>query len=88
MLEKDENISEGQAGFTPNRSRVDHVCVHSRSFARSRKGAGLTQRTVGFWTSRKEAYDTARRNGLWIKLWGSGIRGRVYVENGEENDRM
>ena len=26
-LEKDKKISEGHAGFTPNRSCVDHVCT-------------------------------------------------------------
>ena len=25
MIEKEEQISDGQAGFTPNRSCVDHV---------------------------------------------------------------
>ena len=41
MLEKEEKISEGQAGFRPNRSCVDHIYALSK-IIQGRKDAGLT----------------------------------------------
>ena len=41
MMEKEEKISEGQAGFTPNRSCVDHVYTLGK-IIQGRKDAGLT----------------------------------------------
>ena len=40
MLEKKEKISEGQAGFRPNRSCVDHVCTLGK-INQGRNDAGL-----------------------------------------------
>ena len=41
MLEKEEKISEGQEGFRPNRSRIDHVYTLGK-IIQGRKDAGLT----------------------------------------------
>ena len=41
MLEKKKNKSEGQAGFKPNRSCVDHVSTLGKTI-QGRKHAGLT----------------------------------------------
>ena len=76
MLEKDENIGEGTAGFRPNRSCVDHVYTLLGKIIQVRKDAGLT--TYCFFLDVQKAYDTVWRTGLWGKMWGIGIRGKMW----------
>ena len=83
MLAKDEKISEGQAGFRPNRSCVDHVYTLGR-IIQGRKDAGLTAHCFFLDI---QAYDTVWRNGLRKKLCETGIRQRKDVEDGAENYR-
>ena len=71
MIEKEEQISEGQAGFTPNRSRVDHVYTLGK-IIQGGKDAGLT--THCFFLDIQKAYDTGWRNGLGKRLWEIGMR--------------
>ena len=61
MLEKDKKKSDGQAGFRPNRSCVDHVYALGK-IIQGRKNAGLT--TYCFFLHVQKAYDTVWRNGL------------------------
>ena len=61
MLEKDENISKGQAGFRPNRSCVDHVYTLGKMI-QDRKNAGLTM--YCFFLDVQKVYDIVWRNGL------------------------
>ena len=51
MLEKEEKISEGQAGFRPNRNCVDHVYTLGK-IIQGRKDAGLTTYCF-FWTYKR-----------------------------------
>ena len=69
MLEKDGKLSEGQAGFRPNRSCVDHVYTLSKIISKRRKDAGLT--TYRFFLDVQKAYDTAWRSGLWKNYVGN-----------------
>ena len=73
MLEKEEKISEGQAGFRPNLSCVDHVYTLG-TMIQGREDAGLT--TYCFFLDVQKTCDTVWRNGLWKKLWEVGIRGK------------
>ena len=75
MLEKDKKISEGQAGFRPNRSCVDHAYKLGKIF-QGRKDAGLT--TYCFFLDVQKAYDTVWRNELWKKYVGNEIRGNMW----------
>ena len=75
MLEKEEKLSEGQAGFRRNRSCVDHIYTLGK-IIQGRKDAGLT--TYCFFLDVQKAYDTVWRNGLWKKLWEIGIRGKMW----------
>ena len=59
-MEKEDQISEGQAGFGPNRSCVDHVYTLGK-ITRGRKDAGLT--TYCILLSAQKAYDAVWRNG-------------------------
>ena len=75
MMEKEEKISEGQAGFRPNHSCVDHVYTLGK-IIQGRKDAGRT--TYCFFLDVQKAYDTVWSNGLWKKLWETGIRGKMW----------
>ena len=75
MLEKDEKISEGRAGFRPNRRCVDHVYTLGK-IIQGRKDPGLT--TYCFFLDVQKAYDTVWRNGLWKNMWEIGIRGKMW----------
>ena len=75
MMEKEEKTSEGQAGFRPNRSCVDHVYTLGK-IIQGRKDAGRT--TYCFFLDVQKAYDTVWSNGLWKKLWETGIRGKMW----------
>ena len=75
MLEGKQKISEGQAGFRPDRSCVDHVYTLSK-IIQGRKDAGRT--TYCFFLDVQKAYDTVWRNGLWKKMWDIGIRGKMW----------
>ena len=79
MLEKEEKISEGQAGFS--HSCVDHVYTLGK-IIQGRKDAGLT--TYGFFLDVQRP-TTVWRNGQ--KVVGSWDQ-KKDVENGEEDDRM
>ena len=84
MLEKDEKISGGQAGFGPNLSCVDHVYTFG-NILQGRKDAGLT--TYCFFLDVQKAYGTVWRSGLWRKIVASWDQ-RKYVENVEQYDGM
>ena len=73
MLEKDKEMSEGQAGFRPNPSCVDHVYT-LRKIIQGRKDAGLT--TYCFFLDVQKAYDAVWMNMLW-RMWEIGIRGNI-----------
>ena len=70
---KEENISEGKAGFKPNLRCVDHAYILGK-IIQGRQGAGLT---TLFLLDVQKACDIAWRNGLWKKLWEIGIRGKI-----------
>ena len=75
MLENEENISEGRAGFRPNRSYVDYVYTLGK-IIQGREDARLT--TYCFFLDVQKAYDTVWRNGLCNMLWEIGIRGKMW----------
>ena len=60
-MEKEDKISEGQAGFRPNRSCVDHVYAFGK-IVQGRKDAG--QPMYCFFQDALKAYITVWRNGL------------------------
>ena len=68
-------MNEGQSGFRPNRSCVNHVYTLGKT-VQGRKGAGLT--TYYFFLDVQKAYDTVWRNGFWKNLWEIGIREKMW----------
>ena len=75
MMEKEEQISERQAGFRPNRSCIDHVYTLGK-IIQGRKDAGLT--TCCFFLDVRRAYGRVWRNELWKKLWEIRIRRKMW----------
>ena len=81
MMEKGDTISEGQAGFEPNRSCVYHVHTLGK-ILQGRKDTGLT--TYFFFLHVQNAYDTVWRSGLWKKLWEINTDQTKDVDNDEK----
>ena len=36
------------------------------------------KKTYAFFLDVQKAYDTVWRNGLWVRIWGLGVRGRMW----------
>ena len=68
MMEKEEKGSEGQAGFRPNRSCVDHVYTLG-TIIQGRKDAGRT--TYCFFLDVQKAYDTSVEKWVVEKVVGN-----------------
>ena len=64
MIEKEEETSEGQAGFRPSRGCVEHVYT-LRKIVQGRKTRD-ERRSVSFWMYTRHM--AVWRNGLWVKL--------------------
>ena len=74
-LESGGVLHEGQAGFRAKRSCVDNIYVLSELVqGRLREG----RKTYAFFLDVQKAYDTVWRNGLWVKLWELGVRGKMW----------
>ena len=67
-MEEEEKISEGKAGFRPNRSCVHHVYTLGK-IIQGRKDVGLT--AYCFFLHVQKAYDTLWGNELWGKVVGN-----------------
>ena len=65
-LDKGGSLHEGQAGFRVNRCCMDNVYT-------------LNEIVQGrFREDKEKAYDTVWRDGLWLKLWDTGVKGRMW----------
>ena len=68
-------LHEGQAGFRAKRSCVDNIYVLSEIVqGRLREG----KKTYAFFLDVQKAYDTVWCNGLWVKMWELGVRGKMW----------
>ena len=74
VMGKEQKISQGQAGFRPDRSCVDHVYT-VRKVIQGRNDTRLI--TYCFVQDVQKAYDAVRRNGLWKKLRGVRMIGKI-----------
>ena len=74
-LDKGRVLHEGQAGFRLNKSCVDNVyTLNELVQGRLKEG----KRTYAFFLDIQKAYDTVWRNGLWLKLWDMGVKGKIW----------
>ena len=73
-LDKGGALHEGQAGFRV-RSCMDNVCTLNEIVqGRVRED----KETYAFILDVQKAYDTVWRDGLWLKLWDMGVKGRMW----------
>lgn len=72
MVEKEENINEGQAGFGPNRTCIG-LSYTLGYIIQERKDTGL--KTDRLFLEVQKARATVWRNGLWKLVGETGIRG-------------
>ena len=71
-LESGGVVHEGQAGFRAKWSCVDNIYVWSELVQRRlREGKK-------FFLDVLKAYDMVWRNGLWVKMWELGVRGKMW----------
>ena len=74
-LDEGQALHEGQAGFRKKRSCIDNVyTLNEIVHGRLREG----KKTYAFSLDVQKAYDTVWCNGLWVKLWDLGVRGRMW----------
>ena len=67
-------MHKGQTGFHVGRSCMDNVCVLNEVVQGRLKEDKVT---YAFFLDVKKAYDTVWHDGLWLKLWEMGVRGKV-----------
>ena len=65
----------GQAGFRVNRSCMDNVYTLNEIVQGRLKE---DKETYAFFLDVQKAYDTVWRDGLWLKLWDMGVKGRMW----------
>ena len=68
-LDKGGALHEGQAGFRVNRSCMDNVYTLNEI---------VQGRIKKHMLDVQKAYDTVWRDGLWLKLWDMGVKGRMW----------
>ena len=60
-----------QAVFRMNRS-----CIYFNEIVQGRLREG--KQTYAFFLDVQKAYDTVWRDGLWVKMWDMGVRGKLW----------
>ena len=74
-LDRERALHEGQAGFRKNRSCTDNVYTLNEVVqGRLRED----KPTYAFFLDVQKAYDTVWRDGLWLKLWDMGVKGKMW----------
>ena len=61
-------------GFRVNRSCMDNVYTLNEIV----QGRFRDKETYAFFLDVQRAYDTVWRDGLWLKLWDMGVKGRMW----------
>ena len=71
-LDRVRALHEGQAGFRNIRSCIDNVYTLNEVVQRSLREDEPIYAFV------QKAYDTVWRDGLWLKLWDTGVKGKMW----------
>ena len=74
-LDEGKALHEGQAGFRVGRGCVDNIYMLNE-LVQGRLKEG--KETYAFFLDVQKAYDSVWRNGLWLKLWEFGVRGKMW----------
>jgi exonuclease III len=68
-------LHEGQAGFRPQRSCIDHLYTLSETI---RARVAQRQHTYVFYLDIRKAFDSTWHDGLWAKLLDKGVGGKLW----------
>ena len=71
----ESKITENQGGFRPRRNTVDQTLILKETLLRRRK-EGLP--TYVYFVDFRKAFDTVWRDGLWVRLWEMGVKGKSW----------
>ena len=74
-LDKSSKIHEGQAGFRAGRCCIDNIYTLNELIQGHLKEG---KKTFSFFLDIQKAYDSVWRNGLWLKLWNMGVKGKMW----------
>jgi len=74
-LEKNELLTNVQAGFRQNRSTIDQILKLQDNISKYNANKG---HTLGVFIDFEKAYDMVWKNGLLMKLKGMGVSGAIY----------
>src|SRR5215467_2870727 len=66
-------IVEEPGGFRPERGTQDQIFILTEVLR-----ARTHRTTYAAFIDVKKAYDTVWRNGLWLRLWEEGVRGKMW----------
>ena len=73
-LYKSGKIHEGQAGFCAGRCCIDNIfTLNELMQGRLKEG----KKIFSFFLDIQKAYDSVWHNGLWLKLWNMGVKGKM-----------
>jgi hypothetical protein len=73
FLEERNELAEEQGGFRKGRGCAEHIFT-LKEILRMRKG----RKTFCCFLDVKKAYDRVWRDGLWVRLWDVGVRGKMW----------
>ena len=74
-LDKSSKIHEGQAGFRAGRCCIDNIFTLNELIqGRLKEG----KKTFSFFLDIQKAYDSVWCDGLWLKLWNMGVKGKMW----------
>lgn len=74
-LEKEKKLVEEQGGFRPGRSTTEQIFILKEVVLGRRR---RKKKTFCCFLDIRKAYDTVCREGLWERLWGKGVRGKIW----------
>ena len=73
-LDKEKALHEDQAGFKKNRSCMNTIYTLNKIVQ------GRLRENKPICAFVQKAYDTVRQDGLWLKLWDMGVKGRCGMK--------
>ena len=73
-MDRERALHEGHAGFRKNKSCIDVYTLNDVVQGRLRED----KPTYAFFLDVQKAYDTVWRDGLWLKLWDMGVKGKMW----------
>ena len=74
-LDKSSKIHKVQVGFHVGRCCIDNIFILNELIQGHLK---VGKKTFSFFLDIQKAYDSVWHNGLWLKLWNMGVKGKMW----------